>query len=191
VSPVKLSRRVHAKAFVNPPLLVGASNFTCTLLPSLLNVADSSCGTAGVARSLSTVKVPSAMGPVGYCAALAPDAVTRTEYLPGVAPMRVTDAAVLVDALLNSTLAGENARSLAAFVSALTAVKVSVTEDEGSAPIVTVTASCAAAPVDTLVAAKVAETSLQQAVLTAANLLSTCSRVITAPATDSVAQYTT
>jgi hypothetical protein len=179
------------KAFVNPPLLVGASNFTCTLLPSLLNVADSSCGTAGVARSLRTVKVPSAIGPVGNCVALAPDAVTWTVYLPGVAPIRVTDAAVLVDALLNSTLAGENARSLTAFVSAFTAVKVSVTEDEGSAPIVTVTESCAAAPVATLVAAKVAETSLQHAVLTAADLLRSCSSVITAPAAVSVEQYTT
>jgi hypothetical protein len=190
VSPEKLSRREQVNAFVNPPRLVGASNFTSTLLPSLLNVADSSCGTAGVARSLSTVKVPSAIGPAGYSAALAPDAVTWTAYLPGVAPIRVTNAAVLVEVLPKSTLVGENITSPTAWVSLSIAVNVSVTDDEGSAPIPAATAFCAAEPVVTLVAENAAVISLQQAVLTAADRVKTCSMVITAPAADSVAQYT-
>jgi hypothetical protein len=158
LSPEKLSRRVQMNAFVNPPLFVGASNFTCTLLPSLLKVAEKSCGTAGAAWIFSTVKVPSAMAPEGYCAALAPDTVTRIVYFPGVTPSKVIRAEGL-EALLNWTLAGENARSLAALVSASTADSVSDTEDNGSALKVMIKASCAAAPVNTLTAEKLAETS--------------------------------
>jgi hypothetical protein len=121
VSPGKLSRRVQVKAFEKPPRLVGASNFTSTLLPSLLNVADSSCGTAGTEELLRTVKVPKMVTPAWYSAALTPESDARIVYSPGVAPIRVTFLAPPAELLANSSAAGENARSPAAPVLTSTA----------------------------------------------------------------------
>jgi hypothetical protein len=143
VSPGKLSRRVQVKAFVNPPLLVGASNFTSTPLPSLLNVADSSCGAAGVAKSLSTVKVPRAIGPVGYSAALAPSTVACTTYSPTAVPMIVTRSATDRPGS-NSSNAGDRKESVAEPVAASTTVSSSASGEEGGASAVTVSAPKAA-----------------------------------------------
>lgn len=65
-----------------------------------------------------------------------------------------------------------------------------VTSVAGSDSSVTVSASMAALPVNTLVVDKAPETALQQAVVIVATFGRTFSRVRTAPAKDLVAQYT-
>jgi hypothetical protein len=109
----KLSTRVQVNAFVNPPRLVAESNLTSTLLPSLLKVADSSCGTAGAAVLLRTLKEPSADVPTGYSLALTPENCARMVYTPGVAPIKVTLRERSVEVLVYSSVDGENARSAA------------------------------------------------------------------------------